>query len=64
VSPFGALGIAWAGAADTHGAAYLALVGGVETAPAQPRGWYLEVGVEGGFRLAAGLRLRRVKRGV
>jgi hypothetical protein len=63
VSPYGALGLAWAGATDAHGTAYLAVVAGLEAAPARSRGWYIEVGVEGGVRVAAGLRWRRLKRG-
>ncbi|HUL02288.1 MAG TPA: hypothetical protein VLV16_03530 [Gemmatimonadales bacterium] len=63
VSPYGALGLAWAGAEDAHGAAYLAVVAGLEAAPARPAGWYVEIGVEGGVRVAAGLRWRRPRRG-
>lgn len=58
MNPYAGLGIAWAGEDDAHGAAFLAVVAGVEAAPAVPRGWYLEIGLEGGIRLAAGLRWR------
>ena len=40
---------------------YLALVLGAESRPAAKRGWFLEVGVGGGVRAAAGIRLRRVR---
>ncbi len=57
--PYGGLGIAFAGAAGTHGAAYLVLVMGVEAAPGRPEGWYGELGLAGGVRAVAGWRWRR-----
>lgn len=62
-SPYAGIGLAWTGAEDTHGAAYLAVLLGVEAAPAKTRGWYVEIGLEGGVRVAAGLRWRRFKVG-
>jgi len=58
-SPYAGIGLAWTGVEDTHGAAYLAVLVGVEAAPAKARGWYVELGLEGGVRVAAGLRWRR-----
>ena len=57
--PYGGLGVAFAGAAGTHGAAYLVLVVGVEAAPGRPEGWYGELGLAGGVRAVAGWRWRR-----
>ena len=58
-SPYAGVGLAFAGAAGVRGAGYLVTVLGLEAAPARPRGWYVEVGLEGGVRAAAGLRWRR-----
>jgi hypothetical protein len=58
-SPYAGVGLAFAGAQDAHGAGYLAVMLGVEGAPGRVRGWYVELGLEGGVRVAAGLRWRR-----
>lgn len=58
--PYGGLGVAFAGAAGTHGAAYLVLVVGLEAAPGRPEGWYGELGLAGGVRAVAGWRWRRL----
>lgn len=39
---------------------YLAMVVGVESRPAGKAGWFLESGIGGGVRVAAGVRIRRV----
>ena len=57
--PYGGLGVAFAGAAGTHGAAYLVLVVGLESAPGRRQGWYGELGLAGGVRVVAGWRWRR-----
>ena len=38
---------------------YIVAVGGLEWRPGAPTGWFAEVGVGGGVRLAAGIQLRR-----
>jgi len=53
------VGLAFAGAATTHGAGYLTALVGVEDAPGRTAGWYAEVGLGGGVRVAAGWRWRR-----
>ena len=58
-SPYAGVGLAFAGAGDAHGAGYLAVMLGLETAPGRARAWYVELGLEGGVRVAAGLRWRR-----
>jgi hypothetical protein len=58
-SPYAGVGLAFAGAADTRGAGYLAVMLGLEAAPGRARAWYVELGLEGGVRVAAGLRWRR-----
>lgn len=58
-SPYAGVGLAFAGSEGAHGAGYLAVVLGLEAAPARSRGWFVEAGVEGGVRVAAGLRWRR-----
>ena len=57
--PYGGLGVAFAGAAGTHGAAYLVLVVGLESVPGRRQGWYGELGLAGGVRVVAGWRWRR-----
>jgi hypothetical protein len=57
---YGGLGIAAAEAAGRHGAVYLTVALGVETAAWRARGLYAEVGLGGGLRLGAGVRWRRV----
>jgi hypothetical protein len=58
-SPYGGVGVAFAGAVGVPGTAYLMLVLGVESAPGRPQGWYAEGGLAGGVRAAAGWRWRR-----
>jgi hypothetical protein len=57
---YGGLGIAAAEAASRHGAVYLTVALGVETAVWHTRGLYAEVGFGGGLRVGAGVRWRRV----
>ena len=61
-SPYAGVGLAFAGARHAHGAGYLGVMLGVEAAPGRSRGWYVELGVEGGLRVAAGMRWRRFSR--
>lgn len=61
-SPYAGVGLTFAGARHAHGAGYLGVMLGLEAAPGRPRGWYLELGVEGGLRMAAGMRWRRFSR--
>jgi hypothetical protein len=58
VGAYGGLGAAWVGGDGVSGAAYLTALLGVERAPGKPRGWYVEMGLGGGVRLAAGMRWR------
>jgi hypothetical protein len=58
-SPYAGVGLAFAGAEDARGAGYLAAMLGLEAAPGRARAWYVELGLEGGVRVAAGLRWRR-----
>ena len=58
-SPYAGVGLAFAGAEDARGAGYLAVMLGLEAAPGRARAWYVELGLEGGVRVAAGLRWRR-----
>lgn len=53
---YGAGGIALVGGPEDEG--YLVLTLGVETRPGASTGWFLEAGVGGGARLAAGFRRR------
>lgn len=56
VGAYGAGGIGWVGGPADRG--YLALTLGLESRPAAPSGWFLEAGVGGGARVAAGYRWR------
>ena len=55
---YGGLGVAVAGRRRTPGRGYLALLLGLEAAPGRRGGWYTEVGLAGGARIAAGWRSR------
>lgn len=55
---YGGLGVAVAGRRRTPGHGYLALLLGLEAAPGRRGGWYVELGLAGGARLAAGWRCR------
>ncbi len=59
VGPYAGLGLAFLGAESTHGAGYLTALLGVESAPGRAGGWYGELGLGGGVRLAVGWRWRR-----
>jgi len=59
VGLYGGLGVAVAGRRGAHGGGYLALLLGLEAAPGARRGgWYAELGLAGGARVAAGWRGR------
>jgi hypothetical protein len=58
---YGGLGVAVAGRRGAPGSGYLALLVGLEAAPgggARRGGWYAELGLAGGARVAAGWRSR------
>ena len=55
---YGGIGVAVAGRRRTPGRGYLALLLGLEAAPGRRGGWYAELGLAGGARLAAGWRSR------
>jgi hypothetical protein len=56
---YGGIGVAVAGRRGSPGGGYLALLVGLEAAPGARRGgWYAEVGLAGGARVAAGWRGR------
>ncbi len=59
LGPYGGLGLAFVGAEAAHGAGYLTALLGVESAPGRAAGWYAELGLGGGVRLAVGRRWRR-----
>ncbi|HEU5261682.1 MAG TPA: hypothetical protein VFU41_09710 [Gemmatimonadales bacterium] len=58
-SLYGGLGIAFVGTRSEQGAGYLMALIGLESAPGRPSGWYAEVGLAGGVRVAGGRRWRR-----
>jgi hypothetical protein len=60
---YGGFGIAFAGAASQRGEGYLTALVGLESAPGAAAGWYAELGLAGGVRLAAGRRWRRLPSG-
>ena len=55
---YAGVGGAFAARRGTPGRSFLALVLGVEAAPARRHAWYVELGFAGGARAAAGWRLR------
>jgi hypothetical protein len=58
---YGGIGVAVAGRRGAPGRGYVALLLGLEAAPgggARRGGWYAELGLAGGARVAAGWRLR------
>jgi hypothetical protein len=55
---YGGLGIAYTVRQTARAAGYLLLLAGVERGAATSPGWYVELGLGGGVRLAAGLRIR------
>lgn len=63
VTPYAGLGLAFVGAGGVRGAGYLAAVVGLESAAGRRAGWYGEVGLSGGVRLALGRRWRRLPAG-
>jgi hypothetical protein len=61
VGAYGAGGIGVVGGPADQG--YVVLTLGLESRPAAPSGWFLEAGVGGGARVAAGYRWRRFPAG-
>jgi len=59
VGPYGGLGLAFVGSEGTRGAGYLTALLGVDQEPGARAGWYAELGLGGGVRLALGRRFRR-----
>jgi hypothetical protein len=62
VGPYGGLGLAFVGSEGARGAGYLTALLGVEQGPGARAGWYAELGLGGGVRLAVGRRFRRLPR--
>jgi len=58
-SLYGGLGIAFVGARSERGSGYLLALLGLESAPGRPIGWFAELGLAGGVRVAVGRRWRR-----
>ena len=56
--PYAGLGLAFVGGEGARGAGYLTALLGVESAPAARAGWYGELGLGGGVRVAVGRRFR------
>ncbi len=52
------VGLAWQGVRGASDATYLTALVGVEGAPGRRWGWYVESGLSGGIRAAAGIRWR------
>ena len=61
VGVYGAGGVAVVGGPVDEG--YVVLTLGIEARPGARSGWFLEAGIGGGARVAAGLRWRRIPRG-
>jgi hypothetical protein len=59
VGPYGGLGLAFVGSEGARGASYLTALLGVDQGPGSGAGWYAELGLGGGVRLALGRRFRR-----
>lgn len=59
VGPYGGLGLAFVGSEGARGASYLTALLGVDQGPGGGAGWYAELGLGGGVRLALGRRFRR-----
>jgi len=59
VGPYGGLGLAFVGSEGARGASYLTALLGVDQGPGARAGWYAELGLGGGVRLALGRRFRR-----
>jgi hypothetical protein len=62
--PYAGLGLAYVGAQGVRGASYLTALLGVESAPAARAGWFGEIGLGGGVRLAVGRRFRHFPPGL
>ncbi len=60
VGPYGGLGLAFVGSDGARGASYLTALLGVDVGPGAGAGWYAELGLGGGVRLAMGRRFRRI----
>lgn len=58
VGLYGGLGAAFSARSGNHGQGYVAVLLGFESAPGRQHGWYAELGLGGGYRAAAGWRVR------
>lgn len=58
VGLYGGLGAAFSARRGKAGQGYVAVLLGVESAPGRQHGWYAELGLGGGYRAAAGWRVR------
>lgn len=56
---YAGVGAAFIARRESPGQGYLVLLLGVEGAPGRRQGWYVELGLAGGVRAAAGWRMRR-----
>ena len=59
IGPYGGLGLAFVGSEGARGAGYITALLGVDQGPGAGAGWYAELGLGGGVRLALGRRFRR-----
>jgi len=59
LGPYGGLGLAFVGSEGARGASYLTALLGVDQGAGARAGWYAELGLGGGVRLALGRRFRR-----
>ena len=62
-TPYAGLGLSVVGVRGASGAGYLTGVLGLETTPRGRRSWYVEAGLGGGVRAAAGIRWRHAPPG-
>ncbi len=63
VTVYGGLGVAYVLRRGAASAGYLLLLLGVERGAARSPGWYVELGLGGGVRVAAGVRVRALRGG-
>ncbi|MSR06102.1 MAG: hypothetical protein EXR93_03390 [Gemmatimonadetes bacterium] len=59
VRPYASAGLALL-AREARADGYITIVAGIESTPAGKRGWFVELGVGGGVRVSAGIRIRRI----
>jgi hypothetical protein len=59
IGPYGGLGLVFVGSEVARGASYITALLGIDQAPGTRGGWYAELGLGGGVRVALGRRFRR-----